>query len=247
MKKLIFCIIIGMLLINLINAEVQTLPTVQLNKCADLKQTCGNCSYVTISSLVYPNYTNALRNVNMTKDGTHYNYTFCYNTIDGEYVVNLFGDVDGVDTPAAYNYFVTASGKERTTGGAIFYFTTLLLLIVLLILSIWGFTRLEKPYLKLAVFYGAYLLLVAISYISWIATLNFLTVTGFIAEFFRWTFMILIILFIPLLFGSWILYFYLLFKLKAIQNMLKRGMPEDEAYARTVSGGLRKYRRKKKW
>ena len=103
---MVFCIV----LIGNVGAESQTLGTFKQNTCIELAQTCQNCTYNNISRVLYPNSTIALSNVVMTKDDTYYNYTFCTNNQIGEYVVNGFGDLDGVKTSWTYSYFVTRSG-----------------------------------------------------------------------------------------------------------------------------------------
>lgn len=94
-------------------AEQQTLGTFQQDECVDLIQTCADCSYVNFTSVKYPDSSLALGNVQATKQGTEYNYTFCNTDKLGTYIVNGVGDVGGTDTVFAYNFEITKSGNEN--------------------------------------------------------------------------------------------------------------------------------------
>ena len=71
MKVMIF-LAIGLFLITTVTAS---LGTFQENTEVDLIQTCNNCTYCNLTSIKYPNGTNAFTNVEMTKDNTYFNYT----------------------------------------------------------------------------------------------------------------------------------------------------------------------------
>ena len=118
MKNKIFLILfVGLMLINLISAEVETLPTVQRDTPIILTQICSNCTYVTILSVISPEYNVLLESVNMTQQGSLYTYNFTNTSLVGEYLLNGVADVDGYETPFAYNFFVTPSGFSRINSG----------------------------------------------------------------------------------------------------------------------------------
>ena len=83
MKKIsILLIILVAITIQFISAEdyynqyYDTLGTFKQNQCLNLVQTCPNCSFINISAVLYPNSTQILGQVEMTKQGTFYYYNF---------------------------------------------------------------------------------------------------------------------------------------------------------------------------
>ena len=94
------------------NDKITLFSTVKSQDCINLIQTCSNCSYVNISSILYPNSTEALGQVVMTKSGTSYNYTFCDTDSNGDYIVNGHGDDNGDTKVFQYWFKVSPSGKE---------------------------------------------------------------------------------------------------------------------------------------
>ena len=89
---------------------VSTLGVFKVNTCVELKQTCANCSYVNITSILFPDSTPTIINSEMTKSGSEFNYTFCNNSMLGNYIVNGIGDPQGVQTIFAYDYSITTTG-----------------------------------------------------------------------------------------------------------------------------------------
>ena len=112
MKKILIILMLGIFLISLASAEIQTLGTFKRFDCVNLKQSHGNCTYNNISIVSYPDSSRALSENVMTKIGTNYNYTFCNTSELGEYIVDGFGDVDGEKVTWTYNLFITETGKE---------------------------------------------------------------------------------------------------------------------------------------
>lgn len=93
-------------------SQVKTLPPVAQYNCKDIIETCPNCTYVNISSIVYPNYVDLNPKI-MTKIGTNFNYTFCNTSELGQYIINFDHDLDGIQDIARINFFVTKSGEVR--------------------------------------------------------------------------------------------------------------------------------------
>jgi hypothetical protein len=108
----VFLISIVLLQLTLVSA-VTNLGIFKQNECVNLIQTCSACTYVNISSVIYPNSTQALGQEVMTKLGTTYNYTFCKTSLLGKYIVNGYGDDAGVLTVWAYDFNVTTTGQEN--------------------------------------------------------------------------------------------------------------------------------------
>lgn len=128
-------ILVSIFLITLVSAETQTLGTFEQNSCINLIQTCSNCTYVNISSVLYPNSTQVIGEVAMSKVGTLYNYSFCNTSIMGSYIISGHGNIDGVDTTWNYNLII-APAYSLNTATAIFYVGVVLLLCFLFIVCI---------------------------------------------------------------------------------------------------------------
>ncbi len=128
MKKILLVLILGIFLISLASAEIQTLGTFKRYESIGLIQTCSNCTYNNISNILYPDSSIALSENVMTKSGTSYNYTFSNTSELGEYIINGFGDPDGEKTAWNYNLFVTETG---ITDKSIFDNPLMLILIAL--------------------------------------------------------------------------------------------------------------------
>ena len=130
MKKLLLILMIGMFLIRFSSAAQTTLGTFEQGKCVRLIQLCGDCTYNNITSVVYPNSSVAVSNVEMTKDGAEFNYAFCSTNETGKYLVNGVGDLTGTDTAWAYDFQITINGKEPPSGIVIVVFSFLFLIVL---------------------------------------------------------------------------------------------------------------------
>ena len=137
MKYLTIFFLIAILIFPLASAET-TLGTFKQNDCVRLLQACADCTYVNITSVNYPNSTQALGHVPMTKIGTEFNYTFCSTSSLGTYIVNGVGNEAGIDTVWAYDFAVTVSGYELTTAQGILYIIGIAGLTGMLVLCLFG-------------------------------------------------------------------------------------------------------------
>jgi len=118
MKKVLVFLFIGIFLISLVYAQGEkTWNEVKLGSCIELSQTCGNCTYVNISAIIYPNKTSyaLFEETTMTKSGTYYNYTFCDIQTIGEYIVSGHGDPEGKLEIWRGNFEVTLTGKKESS------------------------------------------------------------------------------------------------------------------------------------
>ncbi len=123
--------VIFLLSITFVSAENQEIGPYQAGDTVTLIQSCGNCSYCNVTSLKYPNGTEALEDLSMTKDGVEFEYDYETSTeIIGTYIVNTDCDVDGISTPVSYDLIVTANGNSVPTAGVVVLFTFLFLIII---------------------------------------------------------------------------------------------------------------------
>lgn len=133
--KYLSLFILLLLFVPMLNAQ-ESLGVIKQNECIRLYQTCPSCSYINISSVIYPDKTVANSSIALTTDDNFEYYAdFCSTSQLGKYIVNGKGDVDGVDTAFAYDFEVTPSGFAATLG---FYIVLLCIIsgIVLLGFSI---------------------------------------------------------------------------------------------------------------
>jgi len=148
-------------------SAIETLGTFKVNECVELKQTCSNCTYVNISSVLYPNSTKAIQNVEMIGLGVEYSYNFCYTSVLGSYIVNGYADVDGQVTVWAYDFNVTGNGKDNPPGAVVVLFIGLFIFILLfmtylIIYSLGHVVKLDFDILDLAWNYGIFFAMVAL-------------------------------------------------------------------------------------
>ncbi len=136
MKKIFIFLMLTLLtliLINPISAEIQTLGCFQVDTEIDLIQTCATCTFNNISAVSFPNSTILISNVAMERDGTRYNFTLndTQTGTIGEYIVDGFGNLSGVDTIWNYNFFITPTGECLDTQQSIIVFGLMLILLFL--------------------------------------------------------------------------------------------------------------------
>ena len=114
MKKILLTIILGIFIISLASAEIQTLGTFKRGEDINLIQTCASCTFNNITSILSPNSTEIIGNFQMTKTGSVYNFTLSSGNVSflGTYIVNGIGDLDGTNTVWNYDFEVTTTGKQ---------------------------------------------------------------------------------------------------------------------------------------
>jgi len=117
MKKLMLIMIIGMMLISLGSAAIGNLGIFEQGKEIELRQTSIVYDYCNITSVYYPDLSNALGEVSMEKDGYEFSYEFNKTDKLGQYKVNGFCmvETDDGETKETFNYVfeVTKTGEEE--------------------------------------------------------------------------------------------------------------------------------------
>jgi len=229
--KILYIIGAVLLLLPLV-LSIETLGTFKQNTNIELLQSCSNCSYINISSVIYPNSTQCLSMVEMTKTGTQYNYTSnCSNAL-GNYIVNGFGDVDGTTTVWAYDYLITPNGEESDISKALIQFGLLAFLILFLVISIIGIFNVDNYIGRFALYWVSHVLIIAITFISWQMSNDYLTGTPMITGIFKIGFYFFMISAFPMVILSLAWIFYIHTMNDTIKGFMNRGMDEDEAYSR---------------
>jgi len=112
MKRILMVLMVMAFIIPMVSATDISFGTFKQGECVSLIQTCSNCSFVNITSIQYPNSTQAIGQASMTKTGTSYNYTFCSTNILGVYIVSGFGDLDTQNEIWDYKFGITSTGDD---------------------------------------------------------------------------------------------------------------------------------------
>ena len=183
MNKLIIGLMICMFMLSFASAEQKSLGSFKQGDCVPIIQICSSCTYVNLTHIIINNNDNSTKliilNVAMEKNGALYNYTFCDTNNFGEYNPGGIGDLDGVDTPWALDFFITPTGSTQTTGQSIGG----LAFIILLLATTGGILYLSIRFLDSDVLYplGIFLFvlfIILITYDVWLAYEFKLNYTG---------------------------------------------------------------------
>ena len=198
----------AMLLISCVSATLTSLGTFKQGDPVTIKQLCSSCSYNNITSIVYPNGTQALNETPMSLIGGEYVYVFNDTSLNGEYRVNGFGDLSGTQTDWDYTFDVTSSGGVWNTQSSIFYMGIMFILFLLFVACVLGIVSLPTDdhrdeegkliainslkYLRLPLVGVAWGLLVFLSYLAMGVAGAYLT-EGFIVSIFQTIFTLLMV------------------------------------------------------
>ena len=149
MKKIFILIFMGLFLISLASATQQTLGTFKQGStgdCITLIQTCGNCSYNNISTVLKTGEDSEVFTINsaMTQDNTYYNYSFCNITNLGIYNVHGFGNPNGVKTSWVYEFEITGTGFDLDVPRTNLSIALLFLIVFAFVICIFGASKLPS-------------------------------------------------------------------------------------------------------
>ena len=239
--KLFIFVFILCLSLTFVNATESSIGTFQKDENITLIQLCGDCTYITITSVLSPDFTELISNINMSKDGTEFSYLLDGgNTSDlGTYTVNGVGDLRGNSEIWVYTFDITPNGEELSTTKIIIQVGLLFFLLVFFFFSLIGIFKVDNYVGRFTLYWICHVLLISITFISWQMASDFLTGTPMIAGMFKIVFYFFMIGAFPmvLLSLSWIFYIHTMND--DIKNLMERGMDEGEAYDRS--------RRKTRW
>ena len=111
--KIIYLLIIGMVLVPIINAEVQTLGIFKKGDTIILSQTCDNCTFINVTRVKYPNSSENYINLGMSETiKGNWNLTFTDTETLGNYLVTTCGNPDLIYTCENYDFKITNNGEE---------------------------------------------------------------------------------------------------------------------------------------
>lgn len=243
-KLLLFVLAFVLFNIIIVHAEeletIESLGTVEVDQCIRLKNVCANCSFVNITTVNYPNLSQALGVVPMTKIGSEFNYSFCSTNQLGEYLVTYLADPESINTVGIYSFEVTPTGTILSEAEGTLYIFLLIVLILIFFITVYGFFKFPfkneknpydeiikvtwRKYMKMFCFGMSYLLLVWIIYITWNLSYAYLQYRG-LGIFFRYLFTLLVGLTLPIIAVTLILLLVSFTRDRHIQKLLNRGIP----------------------
>lgn len=132
---------------------------------------------------------------------------------------------------AESNFTYSNSTYIAGTGEAIVYSGLNGVLLLLLAGCFIIFLNFENLLSRVASFGVGYLFLIAISFVSWQMASDFVN-SFFLIEIFRILFIVLVIGAFPLLIGSLVWYFLMLWKIKEIERLMEKGFSLNDAERR---------------
>lgn len=219
MKKevIIFILLLFLfpLFLNLAKAEVQNLGTFKTGECVVLKQTCANCTSINLTLSIPPNQTTYLVNISMNRVSQNlWTYPFCNTSINGQYVYDTVGDLNGQASNDPVSFTINPLGKVLTSAQSTLYFLVFVVAFIFFVVClIFGFTMDGKnksdqmtgyvlavnnlKYLKVFMIAIAYLMLMLMVYFGWIISYAYLDLDA-LGNLFNVAFYALVVLIFPM-------------------------------------------------
>lgn len=235
MKKQLLFFMLALLILPIVQSQdMQSLGNqFKKGECVNLVQTCNNCTYVNVTKVLYPNSTIAVSSLAMTKEGTFYSVQFCNTNETGTYIYNTLGDPDGILVTQPVSFEVTTTGTASTIQNSIFYFGLVLIMIFFIGLAIFTFARFDNLLNRIGMLGVIYLLIIAISFIGWQMSTDFLSSYSFITSMMYYIFFILMIGFFPMVIGGFAFYVLSVLRINEINRLMEKGFSLEEAEHRT--------------
>jgi len=241
MKRITLYYLVGILVLMalpLLNAQ----PTYRSNTPITVNVPCTNngtsCSdsAVCLGTIIDPDGILVINNETLTQNSGVFYISLNASNVEeiGEYELTI-ACVDGtLSNSNTLPFYVTPNGQEVSEGKAFFYIGSIGVLIFFIIFSIIGFRNTEELWLKTLCFYIMWGSFLAMNYIAWVGSLNYLYSISFAGSFFKWLFYIQFYATFPLVLGSFLYCIYNLIMNKHMKNMLEHGVPEEKAMERSM-------------
>lgn len=138
-KKLLILFCMIFLIGNLLALE--NLGIFKQDEIIRISQVCSDASYITISSVTFPNSTTAISNINITSAGSgEFYYNFINTSTIGRYDVR--GISDGCEGTFATYFEITASGRAAPNQGegTIFLASIISMILITILFFAFSFT-----------------------------------------------------------------------------------------------------------
>lgn len=233
-NKLILLIFLGIFLISFASA-LDNAGVGKQNQNFTFCQTCSDATFITLSTLQFPDRTVIPINTNMTASGS----SFCYNITTtsqlGRYDITGFSN--GCENTYATYFEITYSGDKLDTAGAILNLGFLTLIILLLLVVVFSISNLPSgndeddygnllsinnlKYFNYALYIIGYGLLITVFFLSSNLALAYLS--SMFGNILFVVYKILMILGIPFVVILLLIIIINIFKDKEMKNIIERG------------------------
>lgn len=188
------------------------------------------------TTIINPDGDVLINNFNMSRNDAVFEVNLSSNQTStlGEYDFNVVCSDNGNSVSRFLSFHVTPNGEMPTTASGILYIGLLVLLLIMFGFIIYGFIISKTLPVKFLLFHLGYLMFISILFIAWNMSENYFMSVTFITAFFRIAWWVSFIAYFPLILTSFIWVGYMMITIKEIDNMMERGVPEDEAWARKM-------------
>lgn len=249
---IIFAIFTLLNSLELISAQGTEIQVLEQNTNGQLRAFCFDednlpCNTTTTCQVTVYNPSSVLlvENDSMTNTGYVLNHSLSAKNLSttGTYTASIAcqGSTNGYST---FSFLVTPNGEQPTTALGILYLGLFIIVVILFITSLASISRFKNPYMKLTMGHISYILFVAFLFVVWNLSDSFLPSATFLAGFSFALFRVFISTYFAFVILSIIWLVFEIRKIKAIKNLVEKGIPEDEAHDRVVKKG---FRGSKKW
>ena len=226
MKKILMFLMLGMFLISLASATVETLGVFKQNENIDLIQSGAGLTECNISSVKYPDSTNALINAEMTYTNNEFNYTFNNASELGTYIVNGFCGNATDYVYWAYDFEITPSGIVSNVGILI---TFLFIVLILFTLSFYKIFNSNSKIEFIIFSISSYFMILIFIFMSWKISENYLYNMEWIVSLLYIIFLVVLILMFPFIIFLILYLFYNMFTERNMKEMIDMGYSPEEA------------------
>lgn len=130
-NKILLLLLATILVLPLVSSSTDTLGVFKQGECINLLQTCSDCTYNNVTSVISPSGLISIKNILMSKVGVEYNLTFCNTSELGKYTVNGIGDLSGTSTIWNYWFEITPTGTSLTTQQSIMFIVGIIVMLII--------------------------------------------------------------------------------------------------------------------
>lgn len=106
--NIIMILLLALVVVPIVNAQVDSLPTVTMNKCINITQIDSNATSETINSIYRPDGSLEFPNAVMQKNASTFYYNYCKTNLIGQYIVAGYSDSGSWP----YDFTVTSTGSQ---------------------------------------------------------------------------------------------------------------------------------------
>lgn len=204
----------------------------QQNTCIELQASCATCTFMNVTTVIYPNSTQALGNSAMTKIGTQFNKTFCATDAIGVYTYWVVGNPTTGNPSAGVTFEVSPTGKFFTLVEGLFYIVILITLISITWFLFMRFSRSETPGARAGFGVTTHLMFLITVFLIYRLSVDYISLLSYLGPFIFWFFITVLVTFaITILVAVGYLVVAQINQVRK-NELIKRGHSEESAIAR---------------